>query len=86
MIAYKRRQVEQNLLRERKVLQECVYLLKHKIPISEWPCDVRVAFLLAIRQEGGGKEAYKAFSTSRHLRIRRPLSDADIPENPSPFQ
>ena len=82
----KRQQVEENLIRERRILQQCVYLLKDKIPLSEWPYDVKVAFLLAIRTEGEGREAYKAFSASRHLRLRKRLPDDDIPKHPSPLQ
>ncbi len=82
---YDRHQLEQLIVQEQTILQECVDLLKRRIPLSEWPRDVRVAFLLAI-QSGEGKEACKAFSTARHLRIYRHFPDDDILENPTSVQ
>jgi predicted NACHT family NTPase len=82
---YDRHQLEQFISQEHTILQECVDLLDRRIPLSDWSKDVRVAFLLAI-QSGEGKEAYKAFSTSRHLRINRQFFDYEAPDNPTAFQ
>ncbi len=85
MSKYNRQQLEQFIVHEQRILQECVDVLNHKTPLSEWPHDVRVAFLLAIR-EGEGKEAYKAFKIARHLRITRQFHADDVPQHPTPFQ
>ena len=61
-------------------------LLNRKIALADWPEDVRTAFLLAIRAGGEGREAAKAFSTARHLRMNRRFSDDDIPSSPTPLQ
>jgi len=45
---YDRDQLEQFLIQEQAVLQACVDLLKHQIPLADWPREVRIALLLAI--------------------------------------
>ena len=82
---YDRYQLEAFMVREQAILRACIDLLNRKIPLSEWPRDVRVAFLLAI-QPGEGKEGYKAFSAARHLRIHRRFSNDEIPESPTVLQ
>ncbi|GAK61468.1 hypothetical protein U27_01369 [Candidatus Vecturithrix granuli] len=82
---YNRQQIEQFLVQEQTVLQECVNLLHRKIPLSDWPDNVRAAFLLAL-QAGEGREAYKAFSTARHLRLHRRFPDQYLPGKPTPLQ
>jgi hypothetical protein len=82
---YDRHQLEQFIIQEHTILQECVDLLNRKIPFPEWPEDVRTAFLLALRT-GEGREACKAFSTVRHLRLNKRFPDEDVPENPTPLQ
>lgn len=82
---YNRQQLEQFLVQEQAVLQDCVDLLNRQIPLSDWPDDVRAAFLLAI-QSGEGREAYKAFSTARHLRLHKRFPDQYLPEKPTSLQ
>ena len=55
------------------------------VPLSEWPSGVKTAFLLALLT-GEGREASKAFTLARHLRIQRESLDMDIPKNPPPLQ
>lgn len=86
MKKYDHNHLEKFIIQENEILQKCVGLLNRRIPLSDWPHEVRVAFLLAIRLKGEGREAYKAFSTARHLRIGRQSPDYDVPENPSPVQ
>ncbi len=85
MKKYGKDHLENLIVQENEILRECIDLLSRRIPLSDWPCEVRVAFLLAIRT-GEGREAYKAFSVARHLRINRQFPGYDVPENPSSVQ
>ena len=82
---YNRHQIEEFIVQEQTILQECVDLLNRRTPLADWPHEVRVAFLAAIWSEDG-KEAYKAFSTARHLRLNKQFFDYAIPENLTPLQ
>ena len=55
---------------ERATLRKCVNLLQNRIPLADWPDDVRTAFLLAVRIKDEKGESYKAFRTARHLRLK----------------
>ncbi len=63
--------LEDLILIESKMLNDCVNLLNNKILLNEWPSEVRHAFLMALQMKREGKEAYKAFRTARHLGIDR---------------
>ncbi len=89
MKKYDKDHLENLIVQENKILQECIDLLNHRIPLSDWPYEVRVAFLLAIQagvRTGEGREEYKAFSVARHLRIDRQFPGYEVPENPSSVQ
>lgn len=82
---YDRNLLEKFIAGENRILQECADLLKRRIPLCDWPDEVRIAFLLALRTEEG-REAYKAFCMARHLRINREFPGHSVPENPTSAQ
>lgn len=86
MKKHSRNDLENFIAHENEILEECVGLLNRRIPLSDWPYDVRVAFLLALQAEGEGGEAYKAFSTARHLRIDRQSLGYHVPKNSTAVQ
>jgi len=86
MNKYDRNHLENLIVQENEILHECVVMLNRKIPICDWSCDVRTAFLLAIRTDGQGEEAHKAFTTARHLHIDRQFPDYEVPEKPTSVQ
>ncbi|MDM8552982.1 hypothetical protein QUF72_23080 [Desulfobacterales bacterium HSG2] len=86
MKKYSRNDLENFIAHENEILEECVGLLNRRIPLSDWPDDVRVAFLLALQAEGEGREAYKAFSTARHLHIDRQSMGYNVLKNPTSAQ
>ncbi len=65
--------LEDLILIENRVLNDCVNLLNKKVLLDEWPSEVRHAFLMALQVKEEGREAYKAFRTARHLGIDRHL-------------
>ncbi|RLC10697.1 MAG: hypothetical protein DRI57_20005 [Deltaproteobacteria bacterium] len=79
MNKYDRNHLENLIVQENEILYECVAMLNRKIPLHDWPCEVRAAFLLALRADGEDREAYKAFIMARHLRIGRQFPDYDVP-------
>lgn len=85
MKTHKRRDLERFIVQENRILEECVDLINRRVPLSEWPPETRIAFLLALqpRQEG---ETRKAFSMARHLRIDGHFDGLDVPEAPSDLQ
>ncbi len=86
MNKYDHHHLENLIVHENEILQECVGMLNRKIPLPDWPYDVRVAFLLSLQADGEGREAHKAFTTARHLCIDRKSLDYDVPENPTSLQ
>ena len=86
MNKYDRNHLENLIVQENEILYECVAMLNRKIPLHDWPCEVRAAFLLALGTDGEGREAHKAFIMARHLRIDRQFSDYDVPEKPTSLQ
>ncbi len=85
MEPYDRNDLETFIIHENKILEDCIDLINRRIPLADWPRHPRVAFLLAI-QSGEKREAYKAFSLARHLRIGRRFDGYDVPGKPSPLQ
>jgi hypothetical protein len=59
---------------ETLILEECLELLRRKVPLEAWPAEVRNAFLAALDAESGSPpERQKARDLRRHLFRDRPL-------------
>ncbi len=85
MKTHEREDLESFIAHENKILEECVDLINRRIPLSEWPRETRIAFLLALQPRQDG-ETRKAFSMARHLRIDGRFDHYDVPETPSALQ
>jgi hypothetical protein len=82
MKTHKREDIERFIVHENRILEECVDLINRRVPLSEWPRETRIAFLLALQPREDG-EISKAFTMARHLRIGGRFEEYDVPETPS---
>ena len=63
---------------ETLILEECLELLRRKVPLEAWPAEVRNAFLAALDAKSGSPpERQKARDLRRHL-----FSDRRLPIAP----
>ncbi len=75
--------VENRIIQEELLLKDCANLLERRVPLADWPREVRAAFLLALHVKGEGREAYKAHRTARHLRLDRESLPGPPDESPT---